>query len=150
MVMLSGGDGKTQSQAISENVECHVKSKTMLEARFSLKAAEHRKMIGECVKIGVCISPPFGCGGIAKCFRDALSVKEYKIGGMCQKCQNFVFGGYNAFCMHPIYKFPVGQSVTLHVNMSPATREWHLQQGTYIHLLTNVDVWSQVALLLLP
>lgn len=26
-------------------------------------------------------------------FRDALSQKEYRISGMCQKCQDSVFGG---------------------------------------------------------
>ncbi len=29
-------------------------------------------------------------------FRDALSVKEYSISGMCQECQDSVFGGSNA------------------------------------------------------
>jgi hypothetical protein len=26
-------------------------------------------------------------------FRDALSKREYEISGLCQKCQDFVFGG---------------------------------------------------------
>ena len=32
------------------------------------------------------------CGGPATEFRDALSRKEYGISGMCQKCQDKVFG----------------------------------------------------------
>ena len=46
----------------------------------------------ECVKAGYCptckkpIHPNID-------FNDALSLKEYKISGMCQKCQNLVFGG---------------------------------------------------------
>jgi len=32
------------------------------------------------------------CSGEAKNFRDALSRKEYTISGMCQKCQDSVFG----------------------------------------------------------
>ena len=33
------------------------------------------------------------CGGPAHEFRDALSRKEFSISGMCQKCQDSVFGG---------------------------------------------------------
>lgn len=33
------------------------------------------------------------CGGDATEFRDELSRKEYGISGMCQKCQDDVFGG---------------------------------------------------------
>ena len=32
------------------------------------------------------------CGGDASQFRDALSRKEFSISGMCQKCQDKVFG----------------------------------------------------------
>ena len=32
------------------------------------------------------------CKGPAKLFRSALSRKEYTISGMCQKCQDSVFG----------------------------------------------------------
>lgn len=32
----------------------------------------------------------FGCGPVS--FRDALSKKEYSISGMCQQCQDKVFG----------------------------------------------------------
>ena len=32
------------------------------------------------------------CGGEASTFRDALSRKEYTISGMCQHCQDSVFG----------------------------------------------------------
>lgn len=32
------------------------------------------------------------CGGKADYFRDALSRKEYRISGMCQRCQDKVFG----------------------------------------------------------
>lgn len=37
---------------------------------------------------GVCVT----CGGEVGEFRDELSVKEYGISGMCQKCQDSVFG----------------------------------------------------------
>lgn len=32
------------------------------------------------------------CGGSAKVFKDKLSQKEYSISGLCQKCQDFIFG----------------------------------------------------------
>jgi hypothetical protein len=39
-----------------------------------------------------CVNPPFGCGGPATDFRDDLSRKEHTISGLCQKCQDEVFG----------------------------------------------------------
>ena len=42
-----------------------------------------------------CISPPYGCGKPATAFRDDASVREFKISGFCQVCQDAVFGaGY--------------------------------------------------------
>ena len=32
------------------------------------------------------------CGGDANVFRDLLSRKEYRISGLCQKCQDATFG----------------------------------------------------------
>lgn len=40
-----------------------------------------------------CVNPPYGCGGDAKVFKDALSEREYTISGLCQSCQDEVFGG---------------------------------------------------------
>jgi hypothetical protein len=40
-----------------------------------------------------CISPPIGCGEFVAGFRDECSRKEFKISGLCQKCQDSVFGG---------------------------------------------------------
>ena len=40
----------------------------------------------------VCLPDPLGCGGPAVEFRDALSAKEYRISGFCQKCQDSIFG----------------------------------------------------------
>ncbi len=40
------------------------------------------------VRIGGCMT----CGHPDIDFRDALSVKEYTISGMCQRCQDEVFG----------------------------------------------------------
>ena len=39
----------------------------------------------------LCLPPPFGCGGPADRFDDALSETEYSISGLCQVCQNTVF-----------------------------------------------------------
>jgi len=39
-----------------------------------------------------CVRAPMGCGGSAEKFDDALSRKEYSISGLCQKCQDAVFG----------------------------------------------------------
>jgi len=39
-----------------------------------------------------CVQPPFGCGMPVRAFRDALSEKEFGISGLCQDCQDSVFG----------------------------------------------------------
>jgi hypothetical protein len=39
-----------------------------------------------------CIPKPIGCGGDASRFWDALSEKEYTISGLCQNCQDSIFG----------------------------------------------------------
>lgn len=46
----------------------------------------------ETVEAQRCVPPPVGCGGQAVNFRDQLSVTEYKISGLCQACQDSVFG----------------------------------------------------------
>ena len=39
-----------------------------------------------------CVPAPVGCGGLVENFRDGLSKKEYTISGLCQECQDKVFG----------------------------------------------------------
>lgn len=40
-----------------------------------------------------CINPPMGCGqSISAGFRDQISTKEYTISGLCQNCQDRIFG----------------------------------------------------------
>jgi hypothetical protein len=40
----------------------------------------------------VCVSPPYGCGQFATGFRDQTSRREFSISGLCQACQDSVFG----------------------------------------------------------
>lgn len=44
------------------------------------------------IRSNKCIPPPVGCGGPAEYFRSQLSIDEYRISGLCQKCQDTVFG----------------------------------------------------------
>lgn len=46
----------------------------------------------ERITLRLCALPPLGCGGTATDFRDPLSRKEYNISGLCQDCQDAVFG----------------------------------------------------------
>lgn len=46
----------------------------------------------EAIALNFCVLPPFGCGEPVTGFRDALSEREYGISGMCQNCQDEVFG----------------------------------------------------------
>ena len=47
--------------------------------------------IPEKVRKGWCAFP--GCGSVADRLRDELSAKEFFISGMCQHCQDSIFGG---------------------------------------------------------
>lgn len=60
----------------------------MESALTSMFGYDRRKSI----KADRCAPPPIGCGGIANTFRDELSRKEFAISGLCQKCQDSVFG----------------------------------------------------------
>lgn len=46
----------------------------------------------ESIKANKCMPAPIGCGGDATHFRDKISAKEYTISGLCQNCQDAVFG----------------------------------------------------------
>lgn len=46
------------------------------------------------IRANRCINPPLGCGkSVIGEFRDVLSLKEYKISGLCQICQDEIFDG---------------------------------------------------------
>lgn len=38
-----------------------------------------------------CVRRPMGCGKAITGFRDALSVRDYEITGLCQECQDRVY-----------------------------------------------------------
>ena len=38
-----------------------------------------------------CVTSPVGCGGAADLFTDEVSKREYRISGLCQKCQDSIF-----------------------------------------------------------
>lgn len=44
------------------------------------------------IESDTCIPAPIGCGGDASTFRDELSEKEYTISGLCQDCQDKIYG----------------------------------------------------------
>ena len=44
------------------------------------------------IEANQCLRPPFGCGQPVTGFRDGLSEKEYRISGLCQQCQDKMFG----------------------------------------------------------
>jgi hypothetical protein len=59
----------------------------MLEQTFGRTTAIHNDM---------CVKRPYGCGEPIGPFRDQLSETEYTISGLCQTCQDSVFGRDNA------------------------------------------------------
>ena len=65
------------------------KSSEMEKSLTTLTGQDRRKVI----RADQCMAPPFGCGGEAWTFRDNLSAREYTISGLCQECQDQVFGG---------------------------------------------------------
>ncbi len=42
-----------------------------------------------------CQPPPIGCGLPVGEFKDPISAKEYRISGLCQKCQDRLFSGFD-------------------------------------------------------
>ena len=56
------------------------------------ECAEAKAKVPTIIASARCQQPPFGCGGDANHFRDALSRKEYTISGLCQECQDDIFG----------------------------------------------------------
>ena len=40
----------------------------------------------------VCVRPPIGCGKPISKFKDELSAREYTISGLCQECQDKIWG----------------------------------------------------------
>lgn len=45
------------------------------------------------IEANVCVAKPIGCGEPITGFRDTISEREYRISGMCQNCQDDIFGG---------------------------------------------------------
>lgn len=45
------------------------------------------------IRQGVCMPPPIGCGreNVGEEFRDEVSRQEYRISGLCQKCQDSIW-----------------------------------------------------------
>jgi|TARA_R110000751_G_scaffold71396_5_gene144486 hypothetical protein len=46
----------------------------------------------EAVEANRCIKPPIGCGLAGGDFKDAISLREYTISGLCQGCQDRIYG----------------------------------------------------------
>jgi hypothetical protein len=66
------------------------KSEAIEDVLTDLAGADRR----ETIKQDVCIPPPIGCGGPANEFEDEMSRREFRISGLCQACQNKVFGSF--------------------------------------------------------
>jgi len=65
------------------------KSPLMQSALDSLSNNLFGRSRTEAIELNICVD----CGNPAKDFRDKLSEREYTISGLCQKCQDKVFGG---------------------------------------------------------
>jgi len=65
-----------------------------LEATFKSPAIEQMlsKLTGVSRVGAVAEATCVTCQGEASSFRDAISTKEYTISGMCQSCQDSIFG----------------------------------------------------------
>lgn len=75
------------------------KEDEIMEGSFSVNLAElrpvdrifpdaHRPVA---LAMGLCASPPFGCGQKVTGFNDAVSEKEYRITSLCQNCQDRIY-----------------------------------------------------------
>lgn len=68
-----------QPSVKSQNVEDGLKQTFGIDRRKSIES-------------NCCISTPIGCGKPAVEFKDAQSKKEFTISGLCQSCQDRIFG----------------------------------------------------------
>ena len=48
----------------------------------------------EAITNDCCVNPPIGCGGPATEFRTPLDAREFTISGLCQSCQDKIFGDH--------------------------------------------------------
>jgi len=44
------------------------------------------------IRSDMCVAPPIGCGQPICSFRNEKSKREYTLSGLCQKCQDKLFG----------------------------------------------------------
>lgn len=65
------------------------KKSTAIEDTLTRITGQRR---ADVVRSNRCMAAPFGCGGEAVEFRDEASTREYRISGLCQSCQDGVFG----------------------------------------------------------
>ena len=79
-----------------EKVEKFIKRYTPTVKDEAIEAAL-TKQLGKdrrrCIKQAQCVPSPIGCGNIADNFEDEASIREYQISGLCQTCQDNLFGG---------------------------------------------------------
>lgn len=64
------------------------KSKAMEKLLHDLTGQDRRTVI----RSDMCMAAPYGCGGPATDFTDDVSAREYRISGLCQSCQDNIFG----------------------------------------------------------
>lgn len=64
------------------------KSKAIENALTQMTGQDRRQVI----RSDMCMAAPYGCGGPATDFTDELSAREYRISGLCQSCQDGIFG----------------------------------------------------------
>lgn len=64
------------------------KSPEMESLLHALFGFDRRDSIGT----DTCVPEPIGCGGEAVDFRNDVSRKEFTISGLCQNCQDKIFG----------------------------------------------------------
>ncbi len=69
-------------------MEATAKSESLESALQNIFGIDRRTAI----KNDVCVAAPLGCGQPITGFRDEVSRKEFTISGMCQKCQDEIFG----------------------------------------------------------
>ena len=65
------------------------KSSDMTDVLDMMSKRLFNRSRSDCITSDTCVM----CGQSATNFRDALSRKEFSISGMCQPCQDHVFGG---------------------------------------------------------
>ena len=90
--MVVNGNPNKQDQANYNNLHDHIKRARIESYVNTRRVAEGTDPSNIPIKCYLPAHELYGTDSVYSDFKDELSIKEYMLSGMCQKCQDHVFG----------------------------------------------------------